>query len=667
MNKRYRELQLGHCEEFPKETMRQSMDPSAMPQDDRTAPQDDIFTPQDDTPTASALFLSAFFDELIRCGVRDVVVSPGSRSTPLSMVAHASDLRLFVDVDERGAAFFALGLAKASGRPVALICTSGTAVVNYYPAILEAHTSRVPLIVLTADRPPRLQNLGAPQTCDQLNIFGNYVRAFQQMPLPSIDSRDIAFARQMAIEAFLNAVGTHVGKTNTGELWYGCISNAGVVHLNFPFEEPLKPNLQVEGLFKVGRSTLSESRVAPLVPVAAKPSRETIEQIVQLMKENRTIVLCGEGSIVNEQDRKRLLQWACRFHLPVLADPLSNLRSDANRFIISGYDRIFAHEEQTFSLVIRFGRYPVSKSCFSACANTEHIQIVVDAEQTRDFNATTDLFIPTTPMAFVEAFLEHTQSPEDVGDTGELGFVGQTSFAQQHPQRFYASTWLDRNDEETLARLRMKESGSDFPGMFIDRLPKLLPENSCLFVANSMAIRLVDNFFWNSDKMITILGNRGLSGIDGTLSSAIGAAYAFKQTTLLIGDIALLHDLNALALQREILSNVGAAASNTSKGTNAGSHIPGIVIVVLNNNGGAIFDLLPQSSDEPYFERLFRTPQEVDFVAVAIGFNVPSCRVETVSEFETAYLGFCGQPGLHLIEVTFEPGKLKDYYGGILS
>ena len=172
-------------------------------------------------PTASALFLGAFFDELERWGVHDVVVSPGSRSTPLAMTAYELSrrfpdrLRLFVDVDERGAAFFALGLAKASGQPAAVICTSGTAVANYYPAVLEAESSRVPLIVLTGDRPARLQGLGAPQTCDQLNAYGSHVRAFRNMPEPAADAAAIAFARQAAREACIAAGGEAAGARRT--------------------------------------------------------------------------------------------------------------------------------------------------------------------------------------------------------------------------------------------------------------------------------------------------------------------------------------------------------------------------------------------------------------------------------------------------------------------
>ena len=222
---------------------------------------------------ATARFVGAFLDELCRWGVHDVVVSPGSRSTPLAMCAYELSrraperLRLFVDVDERGAAFFALGLAKAGGRPAALICTSGTAVANYYPAVLEAESSRVPLIVLTGDRPPRLQGLGAPQTCDQLKAYGDHVRAFRQMPLPSADAASLAFARQAAREAVIAAGGdVGVGEAAAAAVCAdgcgvtariaGCCAG-GPVYLNFPFDEPLKPDLSTAGLFDGGRKCVA--------------------------------------------------------------------------------------------------------------------------------------------------------------------------------------------------------------------------------------------------------------------------------------------------------------------------------------------------------------------------------------------------------------------------
>ena len=620
---------------------------------------------ENNTPTKAALFLSAFFDGLIRCGVREVVVSPGSRSTPLALVAYKSDLRLFVDLDERGAAFFALGRAKADGRPVALICTSGTAVANYYPAILEAYASRVPLLILTADRPPLLQNLGAPQTCDQQKIFGDQVRHFQQMPLPGSSPQEIAFARQMALEAFVKAIGSQAGISDSGEPQYGRTGSAGPVHLNFPFDEPLEPDLQAEGLFSTGRNLLldafSAEGLSPVLPVASQVGAEAIRQAAQIMGGKRTVVLCGEGSFTNKSEAKRLLDWAHKHHLPLLADPLSNLRSYDDPFVIDNYDKLFGSPEGFgFDVAIRFGQYPVSKSCFSKFATNKHIQIVVDACATRDFNAATDVFIPATPSAFVEAFLEYAK-PEGAAAGAHQDDVPQADARQADApkdavtQQAYAKTWIARNDAAACHIATVAQIEQGFEGAFVHRLIDLIPEGSCLFSANSLAIRLIDTFYLKSGKCIDLLCNRGLNGIDGTLSSAIGAAYSYEQTTLLTGDLALIHDLNAFALQREVLLNAH------------GGLVPGIVVVLLNNKGGAIFETLPQKSDEPYFERLFLTPQEVEFSAVARAFGVPFCRVNTLSELESAYRAFCGKPGLHLIEVVIEPGRLKGYYGDFLA
>ncbi|MEG0682675.1 MAG: thiamine pyrophosphate-binding protein, partial [Raoultibacter sp.] len=219
--------------------------------------------PKSEVSADAALFLSVFFDELVRYGVREVVVSPGSRSTPLAMVAFEASrradlgLRLFIDVDERGAAFFALGMAKASGRPVCLICTSGTAAANYYPAVLEAEASRVPLVVLTGDRPPRLQGLGAPQTCDQLKLYGDHARFFQQMPLPTSDPAALAFARQVARQALISACGPSTCEPAAGSAAYAAAGACGTgspAHINFPFDDPLKPDLSIPELFTPGRS-----------------------------------------------------------------------------------------------------------------------------------------------------------------------------------------------------------------------------------------------------------------------------------------------------------------------------------------------------------------------------------------------------------------------------
>ena len=616
-------------------------------------------------PRATALFLGAFFDELARWGVHDMVVSPGSRSTPLTMTAfelsrrEPGRLRVFVDVDERGAAFFALGLAKASGHPAAVVCTSGTAVANYYPAVMEAESSRVPLVVLTGDRPPRLQGLGAPQTCDQLNAYGNHVRAFRQMPLPSADGAALAFARQAAREAVIAA----------GEECFG-----GPVHLNFPFDEPLKPDFSAEGLFESARR-LDVSRETS-VPVSQQLAPSDAGRLAALLADRRALVYAGEGTCTGELEAGKVLNWARAFRLPLLADPLSGLRSSDDPLVIDNYDSVLgpggaAPDGLAPEVVVRFGRYPVSKKATQLVAAARPVQIVVDPLETRDCNAATDVFVRCRPSELA----------------GSLGFAYDVRTIDYDPddvQRAFARAWIDANDAARKRIASVDDAEAGFEGAFVRRVVELAPEGSCLFSANSMSVRALDTFYLKSAKRLAVLCNRGLNGIDGTVSTALGAAQHFAQTTLVTGDLTLLHDLNALALQRELrlqreaaacfsasldaASSKAAGAVTPGHATDAASDnvapgaVPSIVIVLLNNNGGGIFDMLPQRSEDAYFERLFLTPQDVEFGAAAQAFGVPHRLVETVAEFDAAYDEALGVPGISLVEVRVPLEGLPERY-----
>lgn len=595
-------------------------------------------------PTANALFLGAFFDELERWGVHDVVVSPGSRSTPLSMVAYELSLRspermrLFVDVDERGAAFFALGLAKANGHPVAVICTSGTAVANYYPAVLEAESSRVPLIVLTGDRPPRLQGLGAPQTCDQLNAYGAHVRAFRQMPLPTGDSAALAFARQAAREACLASGGELGPDTSARRVAGACLG--GPVHLNFPFDEPLKPNLQAEGLFESGRRADDDLLDLRMVNMPTYLDLVDSRRVLEKLSGRRILVLAGEGSCATVDEGNALLAWADSFGYPLLADPLSGLRASVDPLVIDNYDTVLAapSDDLVPEVVIRFGRYPVSKRATAFFATADVLNIVVDPLETRDFNCATDVHVRCLPVDFSQALLA------DVA-----GMERNSILSDQ--QRLFATAWARANVEACERIEAVGEVEVGFEGAFVRQVVEAAPAESCLFVANSMSIRALDTFYLKNSKVLTVLCNRGLNGIDGTVSTALGAAQRFECTTLLTGDLTMLHDLNALALQREL--RVQRAA---------GGPAPRIVIVLLNNNGGGIFDMLPQRSEDAYFERLFLTPQDVDFGAAAQAFNVPHQVVNTVEEFDAAYRSALAVPGISLVEVRVPLEGLPERY-----
>lgn len=693
------------------------------------------------TSREAALFLSAFVDELVRCGVREVVVSPGSRSTPLAMVAYASPLELYLNVDERGAAFFALGLAKASGRPVCLVCTSGTAVANYYPAVMEAEASRVPLLLLTADRPPRLWGLGAPQTCDQLNAYGSHVRMFRQMPLPGDGPAQIAFARQSAREAFCAAAGAVAARAAGAGAARGCLGAAGPVQLNFPFDNPLKPDLAARGLFEVGRSELAsegalgagESRgdegvgtpcgvgaascgasglLGPVVDPTCELTPGQARALLDLVRSRDTLILAGEGSVSCAADARELLALAEELALPIVADPLSGLRAWADPHVLSAYDEVFGSAGQPRGtrpeLVIRFGRYPVSKACAThVCApgapgGTRAAQVVIDAVETRDFNVATDVFVRCDPPAFVRALRREVareagdakgaggSARPETAEAGEAGTPGAPTAAGD-AQRTYLRAW--RAADDTAAAVleeRARQGGDGFEGAYVRRLLELIPDGSLLWAASSMSIRALDQF-WRAgavrpgatgvarrtDASVAadavasearenerggastrtphgpaVLCNRGLNGIDGTLSSALGAAQLFDQTTLLIGDLALLHDLNAFHLQRELTVHHGHGEAGARS----------IVVVLLNNQGGGIFDLLPQSSPEPYFERLFLTPQRVDFSCVAAAFGVPYRRATTLAAFADAYRALLATPGISLLEVPFALAGTRERY-----
>jgi 2-succinyl-5-enolpyruvyl-6-hydroxy-3-cyclohexene-1-carboxylate synthase len=558
-------------------------------------------------PSVTAEFLDVFFAELEHCGVTNVVVSPGSRSTALAMKAFERFHDVYVDVDERGAAFFALGLAKATHAPVVVICTSGTAVANWMPAVLESESSRVPLIFLSGDRPPRLQQLGAPQTCDQMKIFTDHVRRFVQMPLPANDDDTLNFVRQTALEACISAHGSVPG---------GVSCDAGPVHINFPFEAPLKP--------AKGIADIDSQLPATVIPGQGLMPCDA-HGILNLIKGHRVIAVCGEGTCSSNLDAQALIAFAHRRSIPLLADPLSGLRQFDDPLIIDNYDSFLKEEEPPcIDIVIRFGRWPVSKRCCETIECSDPLQIVVDARDTRDYHATTDLFVRTTASVFAHALC-------DGGGSG----MASSSCAQ---------AWVDRNDEtrERIQAVQYAPGMNDFEGAYVHALLDVIPSQSLLYSASSMSIRALDTFYCRVDKPLTVLCNRGLNGIDGTLSSALGAAQMFDQSTLLIGDLALLHDANAFALQGEF-------QRRAVRGTRA---MPSVIVILLDNGGGGIFDMLPQRSEEDYFERLFLTPQKVDFRRLAQAFDVEYRPVNTVQEFMRTYRGLLGTPGISLIDVT---------------
>ncbi len=514
-------------------------------------------------------YLASFVGELAESGVTDVVVSPGSRSTPMAlMMAEHPGLQVHIQVDERSAAFYALGIAKASNRSVALLCTSGTAAANYYPAIIEANISRIPLIVITADRPHELRDVGAPQAIDQIHLYGRQVKWFVEMALPEATNEIIRYAKTVCARAIATSQ----------------MAPAGPVHLNFPFREPLIPDLEEDGIFEKykqasGTITIQSGDLTLSSEQFSKYSSQWSEHV-------NGVIVCGP--IDNAAFRDALLSLAEKLKFPILADPLSQLRSGEHNkdYIIDTYDTFLRNKEAKRYLkpdiVIRFGSMPVSKALtIFLKENFEALHFIIDGGGGwRDPNSVASEMIYCDESIFCHSILPL------------LNVRNESSFFEK---------WTNINSLTKHHLSKIREAAGLSEGKLFYQLPQYLPEGATLFVGNSMPIRDLDSFFHNNDQSIRIMANRGANGIDGTISTALGAASVHQPFYLVVGDLTFFHDLNGLLASK--------------------MHEIPINIIVINNNGGGIFSFLPQAGHPKHFELLFGTPLNIDFKHAVEMFN----------------------------------------------
>lgn len=538
-------------------------------------------------------YVANFVDELVKCGVTDVVISPGSRSTPLALAfAEHEGITHWVNLDERSASFFALGMAKEQNKPVALLCTSGTAAANYYPAIIEASHSRVPLLVLTADRPHELRDVGAPQAMDQLKLYGNYVKWFHEMALPDKELK--SYVRSTAQRAVFEA--------NK--------ENAGPVHLNFPFREPLVLDFTLPNIWESDQ----QRGYHQFVKGEQHLSSQQLELIFEkLNNKKRGLLVCGPQ--LNKNLRNSVARLARKWNIPVLADPLSQLRSGNydKTFIVETYDAILkskgVRDELQPDFIIRFGAMPVSKPYLFYVKENRHIpQFVVEAEEGyRDPTLSPTKFIYAEPTALCEKLEQFDLAMDEQ----------------------WTSMWLKMNEmaREQLASVTPMLT----EGHTVTIMQELFNDEHILFTGNSMPVRDVDTFFLNTDKDVTILGNRGVNGIDGIVSSAVGAAAHGKKVTLLIGDLSLFHDLNGLLVAKQYNLD--------------------ITIVLINNNGGGIFSFLSQAEEKKHFEVLFGTPLHLSFEKAAEMYEANYSCIESWDQFRKGLTNAYETGGIHLLEI----------------
>jgi 2-succinyl-5-enolpyruvyl-6-hydroxy-3-cyclohexene-1-carboxylate synthase len=558
-----------------------------------------------DTGAANARWCAALVDELARAGLRDACACPGSRSTPLAIaLASHPAIKLWMHIDERSASFFGLGIAKYTRRAVALLCTSGSAAANFFPAIVEARYARVPLLVLTADRPHELRDTGAPQTIDQIRLYGAHVKWFVEMALPEQAPSALRYARTVASRAAALA----------------SASPAGPVHLNCPFREPFMPEDADAG---APAAATDEPPYIAVDDAPRAPANAAVAAVAaEIRGRTRGLIVCGPNHEGDYADAVGRLGADLGF--PILADPLSQVRCGPHQrsTVVDSYDASLRVDEfarrYAPEVVLRFGALPASKPLVrylegqgSACR-----QIFIDSA------GWNDTALMPGRVLHADARLSCLRLLEALGD-----------YRPPDADR-WCHEWLKIASLTRGAIARHLEGlATLFEGKVFAELAALMPPGATLFAGNSMPVRDLDTFFPGRESPLRFMGNRGANGIDGVMSSALGAAavHAGAPLVLAIGDLSFYHDSNALL----------AAKLHRLQAT----------IVLLNNDGGGIFSFLPQADHPEHFEQLFGTPHGLDFSRFSAAYGARFSRVATWDDFHCAIGQAFKTDGVNIVEV----------------
>lgn len=555
-------------------------------------------------------YIAALVDEFYQLGVRHAVFSPGSRSTTMAMLFKEHEgFETYMNIDERSASFMALGIAKAHKDPTVLVCTSGSAVAHYLPAILEAQYTGVPLIVLSADRPHTLLHVGAPQTVDQHKIFGTAVNYFEELAVPQ-ESHYYTYPRQVARKAYMKAMDT----------------KKGPVHINVPLFEPLVPELS-RNHFEAGRSSFKVfkpnyssvfgfddrnnlTHINNVIDVAH--NNDSTKEINDLLERyERILILAGPQIDIDEAETIRSFGEALQ--APILADPLSNVRGcGTSKVVISTYDALLAGQSLWHELkpdcVIQFGQIVVSKRVQQMIASWTDLEYI-------EVNPTMDSMNPTGKTTM------HVQASID---------VFTHLYGKNNNSDTYLNIWrrLDQAGKKQLS-LAIDEPHC-FEGRTIRELQKQIPKDGQILVANSMTIRDFDYFWFSGESRAVLYGNRGVNGIDGTISTALGLAVNGRPTYLVTGDLSLFHDLNGLAVAK--------------------THNLNLTIILHNNDGGGIFEYLPQKGTK-HFDYLFSTSQGLDYSGAAKLYGCDYTKISSPDELSSVLAKIGQESGVHIIEI----------------
>ena len=554
--------------------------------------------------------------ELHRLGLRDACISPGSRSTPIALaLARHGGIRIHVHLDERSSAFFALGAARASDRPVALVCTSGTAVANWLPAVVEASMSGIPLLLLSADRPPALRGTGANQTIQQVDIFGGYVRWSLDAPLPDGGPGAALSWRALAAEA----VGRSLGP------------RPGPVHLNLPFTEPLTPTGVTVDLGPLPPERDAED--LPRAALSSSPDPALVDELVELIPATECgLVLAGGLPFAGAPDgASAIVRLAEAAAWPLIAEPTSGARSGpaalATGALLLGAPGFAASHVP--DLLIQFGATPTSRAALAAAAGSGRLVVVTAPGMEADPGRAAWMTVHCDPVVLAAALVERL-APR----------------AEQTWRRAWAEA--DRLAADAVA-VWMQELGDElFEGRVARDLTAVLPDGATLFAGSSMPIRDLDSFMLPRTGL-RVVGNRGASGIDGSVSTALGLAAGAGQhphTFALIGDLAFLHDAGAL---------FWAAGRGCD-----------LVMIVINNRGGGIFDLLDQWR-LPELETLFSTPHGIDLAALTLAAGAGHRLVARHRDLAPALTAARAAGGVQVVEIRTERRRNAERHRAVAS
>jgi 2-succinyl-5-enolpyruvyl-6-hydroxy-3-cyclohexene-1-carboxylate synthase len=565
----------------------------------------------------NTLWASVLVETLVRCGLKTAIVCPGSRSAPLTVAfARHPEIEAIPVLDERSASFFALGIAKQTHRPVVLVCTSGTAGANFYPAVIEARESRVPLLVLTADRPPELRDCNAGQAIDQQKLFGNFPNYYCELAIPELELGLLNYLRQRIAQCYQHCL----------------YPISGSVHINVPLRDPLVP---------IADATVMDwgDRIpADFFDHLQSFSKPKLSNPVQIPASKQGLIIAG---VAQPEDSEAYATAIAKISqitgFPVLAEALSPVRNYDHlydRSLVSTYDTILRNPEIAQKLkpdfILRIGEMPTSKVLRQwlehHCVET---WIVDECDRSLDSLHGKTRNILTS----VSAFADSLETP------------------LQTPDLMYCKAWENAEIQVrgTIDRLLQSESNL-FEGKAAWLLSQVLPANTPLFIANSMPVRDLEYFWKPNDRTYQPYINRGANGIDGTLSTALGIAHQNQSTVMLTGDLSLLHDTNGFLIR---------------------SHFQGsLTIVLMNNNGGGIFGMLPIAQFNPPFEEFFSTPQNIKFEQLCKTYQIDYELVQNWDHLRDRLKALPNQ-GIRVLEVTcdrvFDAKWRKENFGTIAA